>query len=118
VTPELVTFLSGFGGSIAVEIVLLNQYLQEDRRRLPARYRSPLFWIVRLLLAVVGGGLALAYEIDKPLLAANIGAATPLIIRAFSEGIKPPLPEGVAAPPVGTTPFKKTDTAGSNSASP
>jgi hypothetical protein len=45
-----------------------------------------------MLLAVVGGGLALAYDITKPLLAANIGAATPLIIKAFSEGIRPSIP--------------------------
>jgi hypothetical protein len=38
---------------------------------------------------LVGGCLALAYEIDKPLLAANIGAATPLIIKAFAEGLRP-----------------------------
>lgn len=96
-TPQVVTFLCGFSGSIAVEIVLLNQFLQEDRR-LPPRYRNPIFWIVRILLAAVGGGLALAYEINKPLLAANIGAATPLIIKAFSEGIKPTLPEGIHTP--------------------
>jgi hypothetical protein len=96
--PQLVTFLCGFGGSVAVEIVLLNQFMQ-DSATLPERYRKPLFWVVRLLLAVVGGGLALAYEIDKPLLAANIGAATPLIIKAFSEGIRPAvtqLPDAVA----------------------
>jgi hypothetical protein len=98
-TPAVITFLCGFGGSIAVEIVLLNQYLQEDRRRLPARYRNPVFWVVRILLAAVGGGLALAYEIDKALLAANIGAATPLIIKAFAEGIKAPLPDTQASLP-------------------
>ena len=88
VTPPMITFLCGFGGSIAVEVVMLNQFLQADNGTLPERYSRPIFWIVRILLAVVGGGLSLAYEIDKPLLAANIGAATPLIIKAFSEGIK------------------------------
>jgi hypothetical protein len=88
VTPQIVTFLCGFGGSVAVEIVLLNQFMQTDSA-LPERYKKPAFWVVRILLAIVGGGLALAYEIDKPLLAANIGAATPLIIKAFSEGIRP-----------------------------
>jgi hypothetical protein len=48
---------------------------------------------VRFLLAVTGGGLALAYEIDEPMLAAEIGAATPLIIKAFSEGIRPVVSE-------------------------
>lgn len=86
--PHLVIFLCGFGGSIAVEIVMMYQFMQ-DGSMLPPRYKSPAFWVVRTLLALIGGGLALAYEIDKPLLAANIGAATPLIVKAFAEGIKP-----------------------------
>jgi hypothetical protein len=84
-----VTFFWGFTGSAAVEVVMLNQFFQTEPFSLPDRYRRPAFWVVRFLLAVIGGGLALAYEIDKPLLAANIGAATPLIIKAFSEGLKP-----------------------------
>ena len=88
-TPQTVTFLWGFGGSIAGEVVLLNQFMQAGPGKLPGRYHKPLFWVLRILLAVLGGGLALAYEIHSPILAANIGAATPLIIKAFSEGIKP-----------------------------
>jgi len=87
-SPQFVVFLSGVAGSVAVEIVSLNQIMQ-DSAQIPDRYRKLLFWIVRLLLAVVAGGLALAYGIEKPLLAANIGAATPLIIKAFSERIGP-----------------------------
>jgi hypothetical protein len=64
----------------------------QDSPKLPPRYKNPAFWLVRMLLAVVGGGLALAYDITKPLLAANIGAATPLIIKAFSEGVRPSIP--------------------------
>lgn len=56
-------------------------------RPLPDRYWKTVFWVIRLLLAVIGGGLAVAYEIDKPLLAAHIGAATPIIIKAFSKGV-------------------------------
>src|SRR5580698_526759 len=81
-------FLCGFAGSAAVEVVMLHQLMQ-DGAELPERYHKPAFWVVRILLAVVGGGLALAYDIDKPLLAANIGAATPLIIKAFAEGVRP-----------------------------
>ena len=85
---SVMTFLAGFGGSLAVEVVLINQYIQPNGA-LPGRYRKPVFWIVRLLLATVAGGLAMAYEIDRPLLAATIGAATPLI----SEGIRAQLME-------------------------
>jgi hypothetical protein len=37
-----------------------------------------------LALAAVGGGLAVAYNIENPILAANIGAATPAIIMALT----------------------------------
>ena len=82
-------FWWGVLGSAAVEIVTLLAYYEHDGE-LPPRYRQIGFWIVRLMLAFLGGGLAVAYEITKPLLAANIGAATPLIIKAFAEGLRPP----------------------------
>ena len=84
-----IVFLCGFGGSAAVEVVLLYQFYQVEPFVLPERYTKTSFWVVRTLLAIIGGGLALAYDIDKPLLAANIGAATPLIIKAFAEGLRP-----------------------------
>jgi hypothetical protein len=78
-------FVCGFCGSMAVELVLLNQCFQ-DEADLPRRYKTASFWVVRILLAVLAGGLALAYNIDNPVLALNVGAATPLIIRAFAHG--------------------------------
>jgi len=87
-SSEWVIFLWGVGGSIAVEVVTMWGYYEHDRA-LPERYKQFGFWVVRALLAIMGGGLALAYEIQKPLLAANIGAATPLIIRAFAAGLRP-----------------------------
>jgi hypothetical protein len=80
-------FLWGLGGSLAVDIVAAAQYFNTPTEQFPARYTKVAFYIVRILLAMVGGGLALAYQIDKPLLAANIGAATPLIIQAFAQGL-------------------------------
>ena len=35
----------------------------------------------------MGGGLALAYEIDKPLLAINVGASAPLILKSLADGV-------------------------------
>lgn len=82
------TFLWGFAGSIAVEIVsLYRQYSLQAS--IPIRYSIPSFWLIRVLLAVVGGGLAVAYGIgSNPLLAANVGAAAPLIVQALSQGVK------------------------------
>ena len=79
-------FAWGFLGSMAVEVVTLFRLLQraDEAYALPARYRSVLYWLVRVALAAVGGGLAVAYEIDNPILAANIGAATPAIVTTLT----------------------------------
>lgn len=79
-------FLCGFAGSLAVDVVAAAQMYNAHTIVVPERYKRKAFYLVRFLLAVVAGGLAVAYEIDKALLAANIGAATPLIIQAFSQG--------------------------------
>lgn len=89
------TFLWGVGGSLAVEIVALAHHYQTHPSRLPTRYSKWGFYVVRALLAAVAGGVAVAYQIDRPLLALNIGAATPLIIQAFAR--MPPEPP--ALPP-------------------
>jgi hypothetical protein len=63
-------FFWGFGGSIAVEIVTIYQvYLSQTE--IPKHYKKVGFWVVRILLAMIGSGLAVVYEVDKPLLAAN-----------------------------------------------
>lgn len=81
------TFLWGFAGSIAVEIVAVNRFLSGERSYIPKRYRSPLFWFWRFMLALVAGGLAVAYGIQTPVLAANIGASAPLILQALASGL-------------------------------
>ena len=95
-------FAWGMGGCLAVDVVAASQYFHTADGAFPARYRRPMFYLVRLLLAIIGGGLAIAYGIDKPLLAANIGAATPLIIQAFAQSgaaFRPPtLPAGALPP--------------------
>lgn len=91
-------FVWGMGGCLAVDVVAASQYFHTADGVFPPRYHKPMFYVVRLLLGVIGGGLAIAYGIDKPLLAANIGAATPLIIQAFAQSgaafTPPTLPNG------------------------
>ncbi|MGA2328863.1 MAG: hypothetical protein ABSH05_21520 [Bryobacteraceae bacterium] len=82
----MLSFAFGFAGSMAVELVAFCAALQAEPFKVPHRYRHPLFWLVRVLVAVVGGSLAIAYEIRSPLPAINIGAATPLIIQALTRG--------------------------------
>lgn len=92
-SPEI--FLWGFGGSIAVEIASLYRAMM-SHPRVPSRYRNPWFWLVRVLLAGVAGGLALAYEIDNRVLAINVGASAPLILQALAAGVNAP---GTRLPP-------------------
>jgi hypothetical protein len=80
-------FIWGFCGSVAVEVVALLRYYETEARHLPPRYRKRMFWILRVLLAVIGGGLALAYKIESAILAANIGASAPLILQALAQGV-------------------------------
>ena len=87
---SLDTFLWGLGGSLAVEIVEFVKLYYKRRFSLPYRYKLWHFYVLRVLLSGVGGGLAIAYGIDKPLLAANIGAATPLLIEALARNLGDP----------------------------
>ncbi|MGH7895078.1 MAG: hypothetical protein ACREQL_10435 [Candidatus Binatia bacterium] len=96
--PASEQFFWGFAGSLAVEVVTIFHIFQqaEGEMSLPGRYRTVSYWLVRLALAAVGGGLAVAYDIDSKILAANIGAATPAIIVALTRG---PGTKASTAPP-------------------
>lgn len=87
---ELSVFLWGAGGSIAMDIVAVVKYFETSPLKFPDRYSRFWYYVSRLLLATVGGGLAVAYGIDKPILALNIGAAAPLLITALSQGLAGP----------------------------
>jgi hypothetical protein len=83
----LSTLLWGFLGSAAVELISLFGYYTRGGR-LPSRYRKVGFWVTRFVLALLAGALAVAYEINKPILAFNIGAATPLIVTFMTKGLR------------------------------
>lgn len=93
--PE--TFVWGFLGSAAVEIVTLLGYYSAPSGRLPARYRRFGFWVTRTVLACLAGTLAVAYAIDQRILAFNVGAATPLIVSFMAKGVRR-LPAGTETP--------------------
>jgi ABC-type microcin C transport system permease subunit YejE len=81
-------FLWGVGGSVAVEIITLYQVYHSRNIRFPERYRRKGFWAIRLFLCLIAGGLAVAYAIEKPILALNIGASAPLIFQALAQGYR------------------------------
>jgi len=84
----LETFLWGFLGSTAVELVTLFGFYSSRGGRLPGRYRKVGFWVTRFVLALVAGAVAVGYDIDQRILAFNIGAATPLIVTFMARGLR------------------------------
>jgi len=83
------TFLWGFAGSVAVEVITLLGFYHSSPVRIPDRYRRLGFWITRLVLAALAGALAVGYGIEQGVLAFNIGASTPLIISSLARGFRP-----------------------------
>ena len=93
-------FLWAAFGSLAAEAINAYQAYQFKSGQLPARYRQIAFWIVRLLVACVAGGLAVAYGVDKAILAFHVGVACPLIVQKLANstvGI-PDLPNSPDSP--------------------
>lgn len=80
-------FFWGVLGSISAEVVLLYGYYLGGRD-LPRRYRRAGFWLVRLALALVAGGLVVAYGVESRLLAIHLGATTPLVIQSFANNAR------------------------------
>lgn len=79
-------FLLGCAGSIAVEVITIYRIYQGNPEKLPSRFRRGGYWVTRVLLVLVAGGLAWVYRgIDNPILAIHIGASAPLIIQAFAQ---------------------------------
>src|ERR1039457_2419372 len=67
------SFLWGAVGSLAVEILAIYQHCDRaEVFRIPKKYCDPRFWIIRTLVAGVGGALAMAYDINTPLLPTTI----------------------------------------------
>jgi len=74
------TFLWGFFGSCAIEVVNAHNDLSANPLAITEKYCRPAFWTVRILTATVSGLLAVAYGAETPVSAISVGAATPLII--------------------------------------
>ena len=87
------TFLWGFAGSVAVEVVAFLSYYYTNPVELPERYGKTGFWAARFILALLAGFIAVGYGIEQRILAFNIGAATPLIITSLARGFRPPVEE-------------------------
>lgn len=80
-------FWVGVIGSLAVEIVAFLTH--HDDSDLPQKYRKLSFYFARVVLALVGGFLVIAYSIEHPVAALQIGASASVILLSFSKKEEP-----------------------------
>jgi hypothetical protein len=83
-TSSLQIFLVGLAGGAVLE--LLHWYNIRRDPQLPAYAGSPFYWIITILMAVVGGGLALLYfgsQADA-IVTFHVGLSTPLILQKLT----------------------------------
>ncbi len=77
---QLLVFFSAFLGSLGVELAdVIHAY--HKRGSLPARYRKPGYWGVRLLFALVAGLLPVIFNVTDTIHAFDIGIFAPLLFH-------------------------------------
>jgi hypothetical protein len=59
---------------------------------LPDRYLKPAYVIVRALLALSGGALAVVFDSPTALAAFYLGASAPIVIDKLAQGAMPTIP--------------------------
>jgi hypothetical protein len=82
----LTMFFAGVLGSVAAE--LLRVFQTYSSGRLPRRYREIGFWLVRATIAVMSGGVAVAFNAQSALQALYIGLSVPLVLNSLATSIK------------------------------
>lgn len=76
-------FWVGVIGSLAVEVVAFLAH--HEGGALPSKYQKISFYIARAALALLGGFLVIAYGIESPVVALQIGASASAILLSFSK---------------------------------
>jgi hypothetical protein len=81
-------FVFALFGGFAVSFLRLFDLLHLPRSQRPDTYRDWLYVTQFIVLPLLGGGLAYAYETSgtslSPILAVNIGASAPAILKSFA----------------------------------
>ena len=77
--------LVGCLGGLLAEVA--NWYQLRTSPSLPDYIRSPFYWIITVVMILLGGFLAVLYGTDNrnAILVANIGLSAPLIIKALAQ---------------------------------
>ena len=97
--PPLGIYIYAVIGSIGIELASLLRNLSDNDGRLPPKYRTWSYPVVRILFTVVGAGpLALMMDAKTSMIAFYIGVSAPLIYDRAAAGIKPDKPDKPDAP--------------------
>lgn len=87
----MATFFFAVFGGFAINAVRLAELAHMPRSERPDTFSDPIYCFQFVILPLIGGGLAYAYQasgtILNPVLAINIGASAPLIFKNFSSAI-------------------------------
>jgi len=77
-------FLCGLAGGAVLE--LLHWYSIRRDVKFPAYARSPFYWIITVLMAIVGGGLAWLYfgSQAEAIVTFHVGLSKPLILQKLT----------------------------------
>ena len=90
--PE--TFLWGLFGGFGAEMAVLFAIRHQLPADAPHYLKSKLYYLVALVMCLVGGIIALAYSQSgtslNAILAIQIGASAPLLLRKLSETVVEP----------------------------
>jgi hypothetical protein len=78
-------FLFAVGGSLALELVQAHRHYVSNGYKWPKHYKQFGFWAVRLLIALTGGGLAIAQHVETEMLAVQMGITAPALIQALAK---------------------------------
>ena len=86
-------FLFALFGGFAINLLRLFELLNLPRSKRPETFHDWLYLLQFLALPILGGGLAYAYQASgtslSPILAVNIGASAPAILKSFASGTAP-----------------------------
>jgi len=81
-------FWGGVGGAIAVEVTAFAGHY--DKGNFPAKYKKLGFYVVKLLLALIGGMLVDVYGVTTAPAAVQIGASASAVVLALARRETPP----------------------------
>ena len=97
-----IIFLCGIFGGVLAELAIINDFKRDKPDEYPYWLKQKSYWIIEGLMILAGGFVVVLYSLDvyiTPILAVNIGASAPLIIKGLTGGTgipsKPEKPKNI-----------------------